>query len=69
MTRTVDERRAEAARYDVRRIHPQLRFGTASDRFAAWMDQVYPRDIWADQVMTRSKKVGGQSFEERLLPI
>ncbi|NNF58823.1 MAG: DUF72 domain-containing protein [Rhodothermaceae bacterium] len=33
------------------------------------MDQVYPRDIWADQVMTRSKKVGGQSFEERLLPI
>ena len=67
--RPVEERRAETSRYDFRRVHPLARFGTASDRFAAWMDQVYPRDVWADRVSTRAKKAGGQTFEERLLPV
>jgi uncharacterized protein YecE (DUF72 family) len=66
---TTAERRADVARFDFRRLHPLLRFGTASDRFAAWMDQVYPRDVWADRVSTRSKKAGGETIEERLLPV
>ncbi|MEM0963570.1 MAG: DUF72 domain-containing protein, partial [Bacteroidota bacterium] len=67
--RPVDDRRAEADRYDVRAIHPRVRFGSASDRYAAWIGQVYPRDVWAGEVTTRRKSVGGQSFEERLLPV
>ena len=67
--RPVDARRQEVARYDVRRVHPVLRFGSASDRYAAWIGQVYPRDVWAGDVTTRKKTVGGESFEERLLPV
>ncbi len=67
--RPVDARRQEVERYDLRRVHPVLRFGSASDRYAAWIDQVYPRDVWAGEVQTRSKRVGGQSYEERLLPV
>lgn len=67
--RPVADRRAEADRYDLRKIHPVLRFGSASDRYAAWIDQVYPRDVWAGEVRTRKKKVAGGSYEERLLPV
>ncbi|MDX1419848.1 MAG: DUF72 domain-containing protein [Rubricoccaceae bacterium] len=67
--RPVPERRADLGRYDLRGVHPRLRFGTASDRFAAWIDQVYPRDVWAGEVSTRTKRVGGEGFEERLLPV
>lgn len=67
--RPVDERRAEAERYDLRRIHPVIHYGSASDRYAAWIDQVYPRDVWAGEVTTRRKSVGGQSYEERVLPV
>ena len=67
--RPVDARRLEADRFDVRKIHPSVRFGSASDRYAAWIDQVYPRDVWAGEVKTRKKSVGGQSYEERLLPV
>jgi uncharacterized protein YecE (DUF72 family) len=67
--RSVAERRAEVARYDLRHLHPRVRVGTASDRFAGWMGQVYPRDVWAERVSTRSKKSGGETLEERLLPV
>ncbi|MEM1055042.1 MAG: DUF72 domain-containing protein [Bacteroidota bacterium] len=66
---SVPDRRAEADRFDFRRVHPRLRFGTASDRYAGWLDTIYPRDVWAGQVSTRQKKVGRESFTERLLPI
>ncbi len=63
------EIRAAAASYDVREVHPNLRVGTASDRFAAWLGQVYPIDVWAGQVDVRAKKTARGTFEERLLPI
>lgn len=69
MSRPIDDRRAEADRYDLRRISPHVRFGSASDRYAGWIDQVYPRDVWAGEVKTRRKSVGGQSYEERMLPV
>lgn len=69
MPRSVSERRADAERFDFRRIHPNLRFGTASDRYAGWIDTIYPRDVWAGEVTTRSKRVGGETFEERMLPV
>lgn len=67
--RPVDDRRADAERFDFRRIHPHLRFGTASDRYAGWIDTIYPRDVWAGEVTSRQKRVGGQTFTERLLPV
>ena len=65
----VADRRAAADRFDLRRIHPLLGFGTASDRYAAWIGQVYPEERWAPEVKTRTKRLGGRAFEERLLPV
>ena len=62
------DRRAALARYDFRAIHPNLAFGTASDRYAAWIGQVYP-ERWRSEVQTRKKKLGRETFEERHLPI
>lgn len=61
-------RRADLARYDFRHVHPHLAFGTASDRYAAWIGQIYP-ERWRSEIQTRKKRVGGESFEERQLPI
>ena len=68
-THSLDDRRGQIERYDFRRVSPHLRFGTASDRTAAWIDQIYPRDVWAGEVQTRRKPVGGRAFDERMLPI
>lgn len=67
--RPVEARRAEVERFDFRRVHPALRLGTASDRYAAWIGPIYPRDVWADRVETRTKRLGAGSIEERLLPV
>lgn len=66
---TPAERHEAVARYDLRHVHPQLRFGTASDRYAGWIGQVYPEDTWAHRVSTRTKRLGGASFEERTVPV
>ena len=64
-----DDLRAAVEAYDVREVHPNLRIGTASDRFAAWLGQVYPVDVWAGEVVSRPKKTSRGTFEERLLPM
>lgn len=65
---SVEDRRAALARYDFRAVHPHLAFGTASDRYAAWIGQVYP-ERWRSEIQTRKKRLGRESFEERQLPI
>jgi uncharacterized protein YecE (DUF72 family) len=64
-----DDRRQALAGYAFQGVHPRLRFGTASDRYAGWIGQVYPEARWHDKVQTRKKKLGGETFEEHQLPI
>lgn len=68
MPSSIDERRQHAERYDFRSIHPHLRVGTASDRYAGWIGQVYP-EHYADQVSSRKRKLKGETYEERTLPV
>jgi uncharacterized protein YecE (DUF72 family) len=65
---TVAERREHAAAYIFHEIHPHLRFGTASDRYAGWIGQVYP-EHYERLVSSRKRKLKGKTFEERTLPI
>ncbi len=65
---TLQDVRDQANRFDFRTVTPHVRFGTASDRYAGWIGQVYP-DHYRDQISTRTRKLGGRSFEERTLPI
>lgn len=67
--KSVSERRAEADRFDVRGLHPLVRLGSASDRYAAWIDQVYPRDVWAGEVVSKPKRIGNKTLDDRLLPV
>jgi len=55
-------------RFDFRHLHPGLLFGTASDRYAGWIGQIYA-DAWSSQVRKRSRRLGGKSYEERTVPV
>ncbi|ARA92575.1 hypothetical protein AWN76_004920 [Rhodothermaceae bacterium RA] len=68
LARSVDARRARLEAFDLRQIHPHVRFGTASDRYAGWIGQIYPTS-YADRVTSRKRALGGQTFEERMLPV
>jgi len=52
-----------------RQLHPQVRVGTASDRYAGWLGQIYTADRYTDAIRQRTKEVGGQSFTEKVLPV
>jgi uncharacterized protein YecE (DUF72 family) len=54
--------------YDFRNVHPNVRFGTASDRYAGWIGQIYPGH-YADQISSRTRTLGGERFEERNVPV
>lgn len=64
----LQETREQVAHFDFRTVTPHVRFGTASDRYAGWVGQIYPERL-ADQASARTRKLGGQTFEERTLPI
>ena len=53
--------------YFFRDTHPNLRLGTASDRYAGWIGQIYTEGKY--EIATRSHKIGNKSFKEEILPI
>ena len=60
--------RGNVERFDFRTVHEKLLFGTASDRYAGWIGQIYS-DRWSSEVKKRSRTLGGQRFEEQTVPI
>lgn len=65
---SIAERRSAADNYAFHSVHPNVRFGTASDRYAGWINQIYP-EHYADQASSRNRNLAGQTFEERTLPV
>ncbi len=55
-------------RLDLRSVTPYVRFGTASDRYAGWIGQIYP-DEYTPRVQRRTRTLAGLRFEERTVPI
>lgn len=64
-----EEKVAALELFRFRDLHPRVFMGTASDRYAGWIGQIYSGKRYADQVSRRSKKVGGKSFAEEVLPV
>jgi len=52
-----------------RGLHPHVAMGTASDRYAGWIGQIYSVDRYSGKIKSRTKKVGGKSFIEEVLPV
>ncbi len=59
--------RPESFRF--RDLHPLVSLGTASDRYAGWMDQIYSREKYLNRIKRRTKRVGGKRFVEEVLPV
>ena len=57
------------ASFQFRDLHPDLFIGTASDRYAGWIGQVYTDERFVGNIARRSKKVGGKTFREEVLPV
>ena len=68
LTPSVAEAREYIEAYDFRTLTASVRFGTASDRYAGWLGQIYPESYTAE-VSSRSRKLGKETYKERTLPI
>jgi uncharacterized protein YecE (DUF72 family) len=55
--------------FNFRSLHPQVFIGTASDRYAGWLGQIYSRDSYAGRITKRTKIIGGKTFVEEVLPV
>lgn len=63
------ETASDIERFMFRRIHPMVFFGTASDRYAGWIGQIYPEELYGSKIARRSKTVGKQTVTEEVLPV
>jgi uncharacterized protein YecE (DUF72 family) len=52
-----------------RHLHPQVRMGTASDRYAGWLGQIYTEKRYQGRITKRTKIVGEHTFTEEILPV
>ena len=55
--------------FQFRELHPDVFVGTASDRYAGWIGQIYSGQRYAGQIKRRQKRVGGKNFTEEVLPV
>jgi len=63
------KREKDIARFRFRGLHPDLFLGTASDRYAGWIGQIYSEERFGNRIIRRSKRVGGKTFVEQVLPV
>lgn len=56
-------------KFEFRGLHPNLLIGTASDRYAGWIGQIYSAARYANRITERKHTVGGKSFVEKVLPV
>jgi uncharacterized protein YecE (DUF72 family) len=55
--------------FQFRDLHPNVSIGTASDRYAGWIGQIYPEEHYRNRISIRPKIVGGKSLKEEVLPV
>ncbi len=55
--------------FHFRGLHPDVYFGTASDRYTGWLGQIYSENLYTGRITRRKKTVGGKSFVEEVLPV
>jgi uncharacterized protein YecE (DUF72 family) len=62
-------RKTHLESFHFRGFHPMILIGTASDRYASWIGQIYSQDRYEGGISKRPKTIGGKSFVEAVLPI
>lgn len=56
-------------RYFLRDLHPGIFMGTASDRYAGWLGQIYSPERYQGRIQRRVKQLEERSFVEEVLPV
>lgn len=59
----------DPATFRFRGLHPRVFLGTASDRYAGWLGQIYTPERFAHRIARRPKSLGGRKFTEEVLPV
>jgi hypothetical protein len=60
---------ADIKQFLFRNLHPQVKLGTASDRYAGWLGQIYTEERYQGRIGQRTKVVGENTFIEEVLPV
>jgi uncharacterized protein YecE (DUF72 family) len=55
--------------FHFRAVHPLLAIGTASDRYAGWVGQIYSQDRYNGRITRRTKLIAGKTYAEEVLPV
>jgi uncharacterized protein YecE (DUF72 family) len=55
--------------FQFRDFHQKVFIGTASDRYAGWIGQIYSEERYRNRISARAKSVGGKSLKEEVLPV
>jgi uncharacterized protein YecE (DUF72 family) len=58
-----------AGRFCFREVHPRIAIGTATDRYAGWLGQIYTPARYTGRITRRTHQVGCRSFVEAVLPV
>ena len=56
-------------KFNFRNLHPKILIGTASDRYAGWVNQIYSQDRYKGRITKRIKIIAQRSFTEEVLPV
>ena len=65
----ISGRNQKIERFEFRDLAPNVLLGTASDRYAGWIGQVYTGERYAGRISSRTKTVRKKSFTEKTLPV
>ena len=52
-----------------RGLHPHIFIGTASDRYAGWIGQIYSAEKYQGRITHRSHTVGGKVYRDEVVPV
>jgi uncharacterized protein YecE (DUF72 family) len=55
--------------FNFQSLHPRLFIGTASDRYAGWLGQIYTPEKYQGRITRRTKNLDKNSYVEEVLPI
>ena len=63
------ENKQKIKEFKFRDLAPNILLGTASDRYAGWIGQIYTRERYEGRINSRTKTVRKKSFIEKTLPV
>jgi uncharacterized protein YecE (DUF72 family) len=64
-----NKRAPNFSKFEFRNLYRNVSIGTASDRYAGWIGQIYSKKRYKGKITRRSKKLGNNTFIEEVLPV